>query len=222
MLAGIVVSDVSDDSDERYAVVSLGAGTKFMLPQVASQDFVKAKIRDSHAEVVCRRALKGFLHREVFRALTQPGYQSQVLQRETHATFRVCPNLAFHSYVSTAPCGGASAKSDGLAGRVFLKTAVASGKKKVTDPNTPAGCHLRKLSSHTSTMHTKSLTNSKDCLSCSDKVLKWQTSALQGKLLSHFLPNPLALATIVIGHKFHRERCQKSLCCRACRAGDPD
>lgn len=50
---------------------------------------------------------------------------------------------------------------------------------------------------------------------CSDKICRWQCLGLQGGLLAHFLPEPLALATVTVGRKFHRACLERALCCRA-------
>mmetsp|Transcript_6166 Transcript_6166/g.16111 ORF Transcript_6166/g.16111 Transcript_6166/m.16111 type:complete len:215 (-) Transcript_6166:94-738(-) len=38
---------------------------------------------------------------------------------------------------------------------------------------------------------------------------------LQGGLLAHFIPSPLALSSTTVGRKFHRACLERALCCRA-------
>ena len=49
---------------------------------------------------------------------------------------------------------------------------------------------------------------------CSDKMARWNVLGLQGALLSHLLPAPLYLTSVIIGHKFSRAHAMRALCCR--------
>ncbi|ORZ35653.1 adenosine deaminase/editase [Catenaria anguillulae PL171] len=48
-------------------------------------------------------------------------------------------------------------------------------------------------------------------LSCSDKLASWQCLGLQGALLSTLIPDPISLASIVIGDHFHHIGLERAL-----------
>ncbi|KAG8468709.1 hypothetical protein KFE25_013792 [Diacronema lutheri] len=50
---------------------------------------------------------------------------------------------------------------------------------------------------------------------CSDKMCRWQCLGLQGGLLAHLIPAPLAVRTVTVGRKFHRLCLERAICCRA-------
>ena len=159
--------------------------------------------------------------------------------------FRLRPSTSLHLYVSTAPCGAASmpggggvaggasfgrdvddleswtpvdspAWKDAAARRhvVFAPSVVCGamikGAARVGDPPAPApGCVWAPggLAAACGTPGR--------ALSCSDKIARWQAVGLQGALLSHFVPAPMAFSTIVVGRKFDPTRLRLGTCCRS-------
>ncbi|KJE97261.1 hypothetical protein CAOG_07698 [Capsaspora owczarzaki ATCC 30864] len=52
-------------------------------------------------------------------------------------------------------------------------------------------------------------------MSCSDKIALWSCVGLQGALLSQLIPEPIPLATVVVGELFHLEAMQRAVTLRA-------
>ena len=117
-------------------VLSVGVGTKFVPPEVAAAAAAAGParegtyVRDSHAEVLARRGFRRFLLREM-RELAEKAAGSDFASAGPRRVadgsspppwrllepvgagggFRARAGVTLHLYVSTAPCGGASAPS---------------------------------------------------------------------------------------------------------------
>ena len=93
--------------------VALGTGTKFLPNALLSGPGAAAGrlVRDCHAEVLARRALKRFLLREI-RCACPGGGGSDVLELSPSepGRFRLRESLSLHFYSSSQPCGNASLK----------------------------------------------------------------------------------------------------------------
>ena len=216
-------------------VVALGSGTKFMPSGAAMADnFRRRRVRDSHAEILARRAFKRFLYAQV-RELVAGGPGEGCLEPgEAGGRYRLRRGVTLHLYVSTAPCGAASAGPAGadptsLAGGAGVpgepggpepsglgpdefpapSAAPASAPlelhaKGTGLPGAPPGCRPLRLLSEAVGVDGVSL-----C--CSDKIAVWQSLGLEGALLSHLVDGPLRLSTITVGRKFDTARCEAAL-----------
>jgi len=193
-----------EEADELH-VVALGVGTKFMPRDVAKSDgHRRQRVRDSHAEVLARRALLRFFYREI-GSMASAEKESAFLQRVQGPRFRMRPGITLHLYVSTAPCGWASATSSSP-GHPLPQCFLAKGSSG--GQSAPAGCVC--LDSVTDAEGVVGVS-----LSCSDKIARWQAFGLEGALLSHVLEGPLRLASVTVGRKFDHARCQAALNSRA-------
>eukprot|EP00928_Gymnodinium_smaydae_P007539 TRINITY_DN12700_c0_g1_i2.p1 TRINITY_DN12700_c0_g1~~TRINITY_DN12700_c0_g1_i2.p1 ORF type:complete len:1022 (-),score=183.04 TRINITY_DN12700_c0_g1_i2:479-3544(-) len=217
-------------------VVALGVGTKFMPREVARADAKHRRcVRDSHAEVLARRALLRFFYRELALALRQEAEglaggrsastsifeavkdtKGSPESRRNPPRFRLRKHLSLHLYVSTAPCGWASAgdseAQDALnapAAQPQCLTRHSGGhlaKGSGGGPSTPPGC-VRLPGGLAEAQGICGV-----CLSCSDKIARWQRSGIQGRLLAPLLaPEPLRLASVTVGRKFDMQRCHRAL-----------
>lgn len=235
VIAGIIMRDENATEPDDIVTLSLGVGTKFIPSEVAAaingaNDAVvwDAHVRDSHAEVLARRGFLRVLYRELNR-LMDTG-ESPLLERRgaNRATLR--RGVTVHLYVSTAPCGAASAGPRGDVTYEWIERESSSHQMHdAPDMNelwfgpshkgsedderaSPPGCVLISRASDAIGVAGKSL-------SCSDKIVRWHALGLQGALLSHFL-EPVRLASVVIGRKYDFARCTYATCCRGRTRGE--
>jgi tRNA-specific adenosine deaminase 1 len=102
-LAGIVMSRAGSDT---LQTVALATGSK-----VSTVDNVRrdgSSVIDSHAEVLCRRALRRLLQRELLRddnseLIERVPVNSNESTESVH--FRLVDGIQLHLYVSCSPCG---------------------------------------------------------------------------------------------------------------------
>jgi hypothetical protein len=223
---------LEEESTANLWTLSLGVGTKFLAPEVAAsvQGQEGLLVRDSHAEVLARRALQRFLYAEIGRVCdgtvggdageqigaAAPSPPPIILCRGSSGKCELRTGLRLHLYTSTAPCGNASWPAldcqplDRWACRpVNLKGAmggvsVDSGTSHAAAP----GSH------RPSSNETWAGPSSRCCLTCSDKISRWARCGVQGALLSHFLEGPLRLTSVAIGRKFVERRAAWALAAR--------
>uniref|UniRef100_A0A915C8L2 A to I editase domain-containing protein n=1 Tax=Parascaris univalens TaxID=6257 RepID=A0A915C8L2_PARUN len=171
-------------------------------------------VNDSHAEVLCRRGLLRFLYQqlEVYLRDEQKSIFRKVMGRLT-----LRPSLTFHLFISTAPCGD---------GRIFSFSSedVASGSAHRPEVDKNKGALRTKIECgegtvpipgdvHMQTMDGIFGGERLRTMSCSDKILKWNSLGIQGCLLTAFM-RPVYLCTLTIGQLFHYGHLSRSVCCR--------
>ena len=119
--------------------VALGTGTKFLPNALLSGPgaCTGRLVRDCHAEVIARRALKRFLLLEVRRAAPGGG-GSDVLEAspQEKGRFRLRLGLSLHFYSSSQPCGNACLKRWAKGGQGGSRTDLPPGEW-------PRGAHDR-------------------------------------------------------------------------------
>lgn len=112
-LATIVTHDSRDDKLE---VLSMGVGTKF-LKESTLQEEVRGEcyghlVRDAHAEVLARRSFRREITIRLLRTLLDEddNNKQSIFYRSNDGKFTIQPEITFHMYTSSAPCGNATLK----------------------------------------------------------------------------------------------------------------
>ncbi|CAE7678327.1 Adarb1, partial [Symbiodinium sp. CCMP2456] len=206
-------------------VVSLGVGTKF---RGAEADTSAQSLRDLHAEVLARRALKRFLHQDLCRCLG--GAHGELLSRVASDRFALREDTSLHLYTTSVPCGNAAWKRWAKGGSTCPKldadtktewpkqlhpkihlharhegqaSFLAKAAVSVPDAETPAGTEFLQAWGSAK----------QGPLTCSDKIATWAAMGLAGNALSAVL-EPVRLSTCTIGRKFSWPHAARALCCR--------
>ncbi|EKX38979.1 hypothetical protein GUITHDRAFT_165055, partial [Guillardia theta CCMP2712] len=105
VLAAFLLHDSKDDS---LLVVSLGTGTKIAAREYVLEDAEGRVVRDSHAEVLARRALQRYLYREIQK---YPDGSGSIFEfHNVSSRFVLRASLTLHLYTSSQPCGNATLK----------------------------------------------------------------------------------------------------------------
>ena len=131
VLSSIIVEHVSSS---KLAVVAFAVGTKYLSSSVAKSDQGRGEIvRDSHAEVLARRAFGLFLYSQI--ASTKQGNTTLFRRVGKDSSFEFRDDeYRFHLYISTAPCGACSIKTkdDRVLAKSFDHATKAAGKKSLS------------------------------------------------------------------------------------------
>lgn len=216
VLAGIVMTRESDTSSAQ--VICATTGTKCVSGEYMSVS--GTVVNDCHAEIVARRCLMEFFYQQLRLHSTEfaaeRAKESVFLKPENGSTkYRLRPEIQFHLYINTAPCGDA---------RVFSphEADTINGDKH---PNRKARGQLRtKVESGEGTIPVKSSEGIQTwdgvlqgarllTMSCSDKIARWNVLGLQGSLLSSII-EPVYLTSIVLGSLLHPDHMYRAICGR--------
>ncbi|KAI9168342.1 hypothetical protein H9P43_007731 [Blastocladiella emersonii ATCC 22665] len=223
-----VAGIVAEVAGQPLTCVAIGTGLKCLNRDSASCETVN----DSHAEVLCRRAFRRFLLEQVdLLASGKPAKWCQILepvsseQADEPKRFRIRSDVRLHMYISQAPCGDGSLES--LADHVREQGSVDAVSEANRTEHKRALIHAAAAEGGSAglvrgrngfdmvgVLRTKPGRNDAvpTCShSCSDKLAQWQCVGLQGALLSILIPDPIVLASVVVGDLFNPTALERAL-----------
>lgn len=140
VLASIVMTS-RGDSDQKFEVISLGTGTKFISGEYISDQGLA--LNDCHGEIIARRSFLRFLYSQL--DLCAEGYEEDsIFEKKENGLYGLRDNVEFHLYINTSPCGdarvfsphepviGESDKHPGRRKRGLLRVKLENGEGNVT------------------------------------------------------------------------------------------
>ena len=230
-----VIQLCTDTGDAQ--IVAMGSGSKCINGHNLSDN--GTAVQDCHAEVVARRAFMRYLYSQARSTLRQSGADESIFEEPEHGKLKVKSSILFLLYISKPPCGDATQftradtggrrdpTKDGACQPYWNPTSRKERKMGVLRKKLESGEGGVVLSSHTGVQSWAKLKYSGSVLSsaspderlatmsCSDKILKWNTLGLQGALLSRIM-EPVYLSAVVIGdgELFHHGHIARGICCR--------
>merc|ERR1712223_1887000 len=104
VLAGIVMT-TDGATWEEMEVISVATGTKCVNGEHMSVN--GNSLNDCHAEIVSRRCLLSFLYSQLENLSENPSGSSIFVSRQSGGGYKLKPEVRFHLYINTAPCGDA-------------------------------------------------------------------------------------------------------------------
>uniref|UniRef100_A0A672KXF3 Double-stranded RNA-specific adenosine deaminase-like n=1 Tax=Sinocyclocheilus grahami TaxID=75366 RepID=A0A672KXF3_SINGR len=210
-------------SDTLGTVVSLGTGNRCVKGEELS--LRGDTVNDCHAEIISRRGFIRFLYCELMKHWESPGDET-VFEVADDGKLKIKPDITFHLYISTAPCGDGALfdKSCSEAAELIgsqhmpLFENVKQGKLRTKVENGEGTIPVESsdiVPTWDGIQHGERLRT----MSCSDKILRWNVLGLQGALLSHFI-HPVYLSSITLGYLYSHGHLTRAVCCRLARDGD--
>lgn len=201
VLAGIVMS--VDDNKDNDVVIAVTTGTKCVSGEYLSD--CGTAINDCHAEVLARRCLRHFFFKQIQQYFQNPSnsiFTSNALGTELD----VKPDIKFHLFISSAPCGDArvfapheaqSSEADEESGcgyedkhpnriaRGVLRTKIESGEGTIPVKFSDSGIQTWDGIIAGDRLLT---------MSCSDKLARMNVLGVQGEFVDdenyiHYLPS---------------------------------
>lgn len=214
VLSGIVMT--TDEEMEKITVIGVSTGTKCISGEHISMN--GAVLNDCHAEIISRRCFKDFLYSQLERYAEPDEDMNETLDdliivKNDNGGFSLKPEVKFHLFISTAPCGDA---------RIFSPHELEFGDKVDKHPNRKGRGLLRtKIEAGEGTIPVKSSEALQTwdgiqggqrllTMSCSDKIARWNVLGIQGTLLSLYF-QPIYLESIILGSMYHEDHMYRAI-----------
>lgn len=205
-----IYSAIVVERDSRLEVVSAGTGTKCIGSMMLSE---KGDIlNDSHAEVICRRALIRYLMAQVRETKREDGQSIFKFDTAT-MKFKLEKEVKFHMFTTSTPCGDASIyttsdnQDEPEAKKVKISEGFTGAKllfyEDVEDVMAQTEGKIRiKPGKGDRTMS----------LSCSDKIARWNMIGVQGSMMSSIV-EPIYLSSVIFadGTPFNQTAMERAL-----------
>ena len=196
VLAGVVLTRQLDL--QTMQIICITTGTK-CLPSDRRRSSTGQLLNDCHAEILARRCLKRFCYEQVKLAIDGRAEESIFERSSSNGRLRLRPSMAFHLYISMAPCGDSrlfsleESSSARTSRRGFLRRKIEMGEGTI-----PLGLRIDE----------QPVT-----MSCSDKLCRWNFIGFQGALLSTLI-DPIYFHSVILGNLYDGESLRRALYAR--------
>ncbi|XP_045469419.1 double-stranded RNA-specific editase Adar isoform X1 [Harmonia axyridis] len=207
VLAGVVQMNGADLSSAK--VIAITTGTKCISGSYMSMN--GTALNDLHAEIAARRCLISYLYDQLTLLLSSETAEESIFCGDGIDFYQLKPDVEFHLYINTAPCGDArifSPHEDAIGGdkhpnrisRGQLRTKIESGEGTI-----PVKSHSPVQTWDGVLQGERLLT-----MSCSDKICKWNVLGIQGSLLSNLI-QPIYFKSVVLGSLLHETHLYRAI-----------
>ena len=233
----VMAAFLVQNGNNRPEVVSIGMGTKYVLRKNLKGHRNYFLVRDQHAEILAKRGFRRYLVKQIRNCKAGDTEEESIFVKNSlDGVLRLRDGISVHFYCSSQPCGNATIKKWAKSKRPKLYSTLKHHEYPTNVPH--ACCHisarkegqialLLKFDESIAAGSIKSLDSNLNVpvgltdyrnklglyLSCSDKILLWNTVGVQSALLSHFC-QPIYVSTVTIGRKFSEVHCERAFCCR--------
>jgi len=209
-------------------VVSLGTGNRCIVGTRMSLEGLT--VNDCHAEVISRRGFLRFLYHKLLSYDANDPESIYESAGDDNDMLRLKPEVSFHMYISTAPCGDGALFSPRDNEIYELDQSDAPKQHRPTFTSSVQGVLRTKMEGGEGTIPMEPDMEPQTwdgiirgerlrTMSCSDKIAKWNVTGIQGALLSQFL-EPIYLSSVTLGYLFDFGHLSRALCCRLKGSGE--
>ncbi|KAI9313166.1 adenosine deaminase/editase [Dichotomocladium elegans] len=226
VLACILAVYAKDADNYKARVISLGTGLKCLPFNKLDKGQL---VHDCHAEVIARRGFIRYILEQVEGKCQDEGSPFELIDNRLH----VRPDYSFHMYISQSPCGDASmsaladmqsaesfaafqagVKRKAMAVDALSMNTYSNKKQKMETADDHVFHRGRYGFDKVGVLRTKPGRVDSEpslCMSCSDKLARWNVLGLQSALLSTVVNAPIYLDSIVVGDMYDKESLERAL-----------
>ncbi|ORY98727.1 adenosine deaminase/editase [Syncephalastrum racemosum] len=227
ILATIVQVYTHNDTVD-VKTVSLGTGLKCLAFNKLIYK-TGVLVHDNHAEVMARRGFIQYI-------LSQATKESGPFFLNNRGRLGIKPHYSFHMYISQSPCGDASMTSLAEAQTAESYASYHAGTKRKTlttsDENDTVILQNMYRSKRQKAAGARAFQRGRTgynqlgilrtkpgrldsepslCMSCSDKLARWNVLGIQSALLMNLLEEPIYLQSVTVGDMYHQASLERAL-----------